>query len=168
MNRYLLLVVAFLVAAYAYSSPMRAQEQQPKTTPAGTPVTQVPGTLPVLVKESTPAVVTTTVPSPASPSHYPEQIMWAAAMAYLIEWLKKQTWFPMSKATPANLQATFGFVVALLTAAGIHIAVTGNLLSDSGLSFSVTGLTADAIKDIGFQWVSQQGWYDALIKAKVA
>lgn len=166
MNRYCLLAFAFLVAIYAYSAPMRAQEQKAKTTSSGTPVTQVPGTLPVLVKDSTPAVVTTTVPSPASPAHYPEQLMWAAAMSYLIEWLKKQTWFPLSKATPANLQATFAFVVALVTAAGIHIAVSGSLLSDGGLSFSVTGLTADAIKDIGFQWVSQQGWYDALIKAK--
>jgi hypothetical protein len=56
--------------------------------------------------------------------------------------------------------------VALATAAGIHIAVSGSVLDGSGLSFSITGLTVDAIKDVGFQWVAQQGWYDALVKSR--
>ncbi len=62
------------------------------------------------------------------------------------------------------MQAFFGFLVAAATAAGIHFAVQGSLLSEAGLSFSVTGLTADAIKDVGFQWVCQQAWYLKVVK----
>jgi hypothetical protein len=161
----------FWVVFFSYGGPlMRAQQppdQTPVTTPGGAPVVQVPGSIPAPSKESTPAVVTTTVPSPASPTHVPEQVMWALAMSYVMQFFKKQKWFPLlTPESTASLQAFIGFLVATATAAGIHIAVQGSMLDVNGLSFSVTGLTIDAIKDVGFQWVAQQGWYDALVKAR--
>jgi hypothetical protein len=166
-SRYTLMILAVLIAGYAYvGRPALAQDQTPTTTSTGAPLVQVPGTPPPVVTKSTSAIVTTSIPSPASPTHVPEQVMWALAMSYVMEWLKKQTWFPLSAETPAKLQALAGFLLATATAAGIHIAVQGSVLDGAGLSFSVTGLTMDAIKDVGFQWVSQQGWYDALVKAK--
>lgn len=160
--RFLIPALAIGFALYAFSG--HAQDKPAATTP---PIAQVPGSVPPPAKESTPAVVTTTIPSPASPTHVPEQVMWALAMSYVMQFLKKQKWFPLlTPESTANVQAFFGFIVAMATAAGIHIAVTGNMLDGSGLSFSVTGLTIDAIKDVGFQWVSQQAWYDGLVKSR--
>jgi hypothetical protein len=170
ISRFTVLAAALALAMYAYGTPlMRAQDATPQSAPtsSGSPVVQVPGSAPAAAKESVPAVATTTIPSPASPTHVPEQVMWALAMSYVMEWLKKQKWFLLlTPTTDANMQAFFGFIVATATAAGIHIAVQGSVLDGSGLSFSITGLTLDAIKDVGFQWVSQQGWYDALVKAR--
>jgi hypothetical protein len=161
--RFLLPALVIGFALYAFSG--QAQDQ-PRTTTTP-PIAQVPGSVPTPAKESTPAVVTTTIPSPASPTHVPEQVIWALAMSYVMQFLKKQKWFPLlTEQSTANVQAGFGFLVALATAAGIHIAVSGSVLDGSGLSFSITGLTVDAIKDVGFQWVAQQGWYDALVKSR--
>jgi hypothetical protein len=161
-------VAAVLLTAYVYLVPQMLA-QAPAAAPAGTqvPTVQVSGTPAQATTESTKAVVTTTVPSPASPTHVPEQVMWALAMSYALEWLKKQTWFPLlNPNTTSNMQALAGFIVAACTAAGIHVAVTGSVLDGAGLSFSITGLTMDAIKDVGFQWISQQAWYDGLVKSR--
>jgi hypothetical protein len=158
----------WLIALVLVGSVWIVQAQE-KTTQTGAPVTQVPGSPPAPSTVSTPAVVTTTIPSPASPTHVPEQVMWGLAMSYVLQFLKKQKWFPLiTPETSSNIQALIGFIMATATAAGIHIAVTGSVLDGNGLSFSVTGLTIDAIKDVGFQWVAQQGWYDAIVKGKAA
>ncbi len=160
--RYLLPVFVVGFACYAFSG--HAQDQ-PRITTTTPPIANVPGTLPIPATTTTPAVITTTVPSPASPTHVPEQVIWALAMSYVMEWLKKQAWFPLLSAeTSANMQAAFGFLVATVTAAGIHIAVQGSVMDPTGLSFSITGLTFDAIKDVGFQWVAQQAWFDTVVK----
>lgn len=161
VRRRLCLIGLFLVVG----SWVVAQEQTPTQTQGGAPVVQVPGSVPQVGKESTPAVVTTTVPSPASPPHWPEQVMWSIAMSYMMQFLKKQAWFPiLTPQTDKRIQALYGFIVAAGTAAGIHLAVQGSVLDGSGLSISITGLTLDAIKDVGFQWMSQQVAYDKIVK----
>lgn len=165
------LVVAAVVAAAVVgirSQPLGPGDlaAQPPTTTVEVPVTAVPGrtAVPGPGVPSQPAVQVTTVPSPASPQHAPEQIMWALVASYLLQYLKKSKWFSfLTPESTGRLQAQCGFLVALLTAAGIHFSITGNVMDGSGAAFTITGLSFDALKDVGFQWASQQGWYDLIV-----
>jgi hypothetical protein len=158
------LVLAFV--AFVYAGPLlRGQEAgQPA---AGTPVTNVPGTIqPAAPGAPTqPAVAVTTVPSPASPQNPTDQVMWALAMSYALRFLTKKGWLSfLTPASTARVKAVAGFLVAAATAAGIHFIVNGSPFDGAGASITITGLSLDAIKDVGFQWVSQQGWYDLVVK----
>jgi hypothetical protein len=102
--------------------------------------------------------------SPALPTHAPDQVMWALIASYLMEYLKNANWFALLKQESSDkLKAQFGFLFAVLTAAGVHFAVTGSFLDGSGATVTVTGLSATVIKDVAFQWASQQGWYDLIV-----
>lgn len=131
------------------------------------PVTSVPGTVqpPAAGAPSQPAVAVTTVPSPASPQNPTDQVMWALAMSYLLRYVTKKRWigFLTPEATQ-SIKAFTGFIVAAGTAAGIHFAVNGSPLDGHGASITISGLSFDVFKDVGFQWVSQQGWYDFVVK----
>lgn len=157
-------IVMFVLTSYA--SPMlRGQTSSPPNP--SSPVTQVSGSVPAAnpANPSQAAVAITTVPSPASPQHVPEQVMWALAMSYAMAYLTKKGWLSfLTPASTARVKAAAGFLVAAGTAAGIHFAVSGSLMDGHGASLTITGLSMDAIKDIGFQWVSQQAWYDGLVK----
>jgi len=86
-------------------------------------------------------------------------------VSMLIQWLKKSPWFGwITPATSARIQTQFGFIAAFLTAAGIHFAVSGSILDGGGASITVTGLSINAFKDIAWQWASQQGWYQLVVK----
>lgn len=148
--------------AEAPAGPVVAPATNPPQVPvAGTPATVAPGS------PSTPAVVTTTVPNPAAPSHAMEQAEWALAMAFLFQAVKKTRWITVvSPETSARAQAVIGAVLAAVTAAGIHFAVSGNIL-DGGVNISVTGVSIDALKDVGWQWVCQQAWYQKVVKESV-
>lgn len=146
---------------------------QPTEAPAGQPVptVEVPGKPPeppAADEPSQPAVPTQEVPSPAAPDHWPEQGMWALVASYAYQYLKKTKWFTfINEDTTARVQAQFGFVMAVLTAAGVHFAVDGEFFG-SGASFTVTGLSWTVVKDVAFQWASQQGWYDLLVHKRDA
>lgn len=170
--RKLIVLAAFAFAMFAYGRPLLGQTPlqpaQPVTQPAP-PVTTVPGTMPTpdASKPSTSAVVTTTVPSPAAPQNPMDQVIWAGAMSYLLRYLMKKGWVLGPKAE-ARIKTQVGFLVALGTAAGIHLAVNGAFFSTQGVAFTITGISADAIKDVGFQWLSQQAWYDVIVKKVTA
>ena len=142
-----------------------AARQQPP--PGGPPVVTVPGSPAPVSPDipSQPAVSVKEVTSPAAPSHYGDQAIWALMVSLLIQWLKKTPWFGWIRAdTPARIQTQFGFVAAFLTAAGIHFAVSGSVLDGGGASITVTGLSVNAFKDIAWQWASQQAWYQLVVK----
>lgn len=141
--------------------------QTVETPQPQSPVVSVPGSPPTVNPElpSQPAVSVKEVQSPAAPSHYTDQAIWALMVTFMVQYLKKKTWFPWLKETsPAQLKAQFGFVTALITAAGIHFAVTGSVLDGGGAAITISGLSMDAFKDIGWQWASQQAWYQLIVK----
>jgi len=133
----------------------------------GSPVVSVPGAAPTVNPDlpSQPAVSVREVSSPAAPSHYGDQAIWALMVSFLIQYLKKSPWFGwITPQTSARIQTQFGFVAALLTAAGIHFAVSGSFLDGGGASVTVSGLSINAVKDVAWQWASQQGWYRLIVK----
>ena len=153
------------VAVVAWMSLSGASAQQPDQ--ATVPVVSVPGSVQTVSpgQASQPAVTVTTVPSPASPQHAPEQIMWALAASYILRYLTNKNWFTfLSSASTKRLKAVWGFSAAFLTAAGVHIAVNGSLFGDGGAGVTISGLSFNVIKDVIFQWASQQGWYDLVVK----
>ena len=157
--------VMFILGVLMYSAPS-LRSQVPSTGTAST-VTQVPGQIapPAPGAPTQPAIAVTTVPSPASPQNPLDAVMWAGAASYVIRYLTKKSWFPLlSAGSSSQLKTQFGFVVALLTAAGIRLAVNGSFFSQEGVGFTMTGLSAHAVKDVGFQWLSQQTWYDLIVK----
>ena len=160
-----LIAVGVIVALIYYAPLIRGQGQPPP--PSGSPVTTVPGTIlpPAPGAPTVPAVAVTSVPSPAAPQNPLDQMMWAAAMAYVIQFLKKKAWFTfLTPASEARTKAIWGFCVAAATAAGIQLVVNGSFFTTGGVSVGVTGLSFDAFKDVGFQWLSQQIAYDGLVK----
>ncbi len=167
MRRFAFFVLVLMVIG-AYGAPfVRGQEPAP-TAPAlqnpASPVTSVPGTMPVVAPgaKTQAAVAVTTVPSPASPSHVPEQLEWAAGLSYLFErikqWLEKRGYV-----LSATTKAQIGAMVAIITAAGIHFGVSGSFFDGDG-AVTITGLSFNAFKDIAFQWIAQQGIYDKIVK----
>lgn len=159
------LILAFVV--FVYGAPLlRGQEPTPPSPVAGA-VTSVPGTIQSAApgSPSQTAVAVTTVPSPASPQNPADQVMWALAMSYALRFLTKKGWLSfLTPESSARVKAFCGFLVAAMTAAGIHIVVNGSPLDAHGAAISITGLSLDAVKDVGFQWVSQQAWFDTVVK----
>lgn len=146
------------------------QLQQPSPVTAENPVT-VPGTIapPAPGAPGQSAIAVTSVPSPASPQNPTDQVMWALAMSYILKFVTRKQWFSfLTPATSSRIKTICGFLTAAGTAAGIHMAVNGSFFSAGGVGVTLTGLSADAFKDIGFQWVSQQGWYDFVVKERKA
>ncbi len=161
-----LTALVLVLAGCVYYAPL-LRSQVPAQGQPGSPITTVPGTVapPAEGAPTTPAVAVTSVPSPAAPQNPLDQMMWAAAMAYVIQFLKKMPWFTLlTPQTEARTKAVLGFIVATCTAVGIHLVVNGSFFTASGVSLGVTGLSFDAFKDIGFQWLSQQIAYDGLIR----
>ena len=165
-----LLIVGAVSAVLAFGATtglQRLQAQQPAAGPV--PITEVPGAARTVPEgqPSQPAVPITTIPGPASPQHVPEQVMWALAASYALRYLTHKGW--LSFLTPESskrVKAFCGLLVATCTAAGIHFAVTGSILDGGGAAITISGVSWDALKDIGWQWVSQQAWYDGLVKSK--
>lgn len=136
---------------------------------AGTPIVNAPGvaatTRPGEGVPSQPAVAVTEVTSPAAPAHYGDQALWALMVSFLIQWLKRSKWFGwITEDSASRLKTQFGFMAAVLTAAGIHFAVSGSFLDDGGASLTVSGLSINALKDVLWQWASQQAWYRVVVK----
>lgn len=164
-HRLLMLLLALGLTGSLYA---RQLTPAPQVTPAQGPIVTVPGSTPVARNPeiaSQPAVAVTEVKSPAAPEHFSDQALWALMVSFLLQWLKKQPWFGwITPATSARIKTQFGFVAALLTAAGIHFAVSGSILDGGGASITVTGLSINAFKDIAWQWTSQQAWYRMVVK----
>ncbi len=131
------------------------------------PVVNVPGT-PSVVSPNIPSQSAVTVKqaeSPAAPSHYGDQAIWALMVSFVLQWLKKSPWFGwITPDSSARLKTQFGFLAAFLTAAGIHFAVSGSMLDGGGAAITMSGLSVNAVKDVAWQWASQQGWYRLLVK----
>lgn len=137
------------------------------TPPQREPIVVVPGTpAPVSHDVSNqPAVAVTEVKSPAAPAHYTDQALWALMVSFMLQYLKKSSWFVwLTPQTEKRVQAQIGFIAAFLTAAGIHFAVTGSVLDGGGASITITGLSINAFKDVAWQWTAQQAWYQAVVK----
>jgi hypothetical protein len=148
-----------VLACWFWMPPLSAQTQPG-------PIVSTPGSAPVAAPSvpSQTAVAVTEVKSPAAPAHYADQALWALMVSFLIEYLKKTKWFGwITPQSTARLKAQFGFIAALLTAAGIHFAVSGNLFGD-GATVTISGISANAVKDVLWQWAAQQGWYKLLVK----
>lgn len=124
----------------------------PAVAPAAIPA---PRDVPAVLVQEMPA-------SPASPNHMPEQITWALAMSYIYRYVNNKGWLGAN--TTKRVKVVIGGVVATLTAVGIHIGVDGSFFGTAGASVTITGLSWDALKDIGFQWVSQEAWYDTIVR----
>jgi hypothetical protein len=153
-----------IFAALILSRSAHVVAQQP--VPAA-PVVQVPGTTPTPSPEvpTQTAVSVKEVSSPAAPTNYQDQAIWALMVSLLIQYLKNRPWFGwLTPQSSARLQAQFGFVAALITSLGIHFAVSGSIFGDGGATVTVTGLSFNAFKDFAWQWASQQAWYRALVK----
>ena len=160
-----LAIAALALVLLAYGAPLL--RGQTAAEPPATPVTSVPGSIqpPAPGAPTQPAVAVTSVPSPASPQNPSDQIMWALAMSYALRYITIKGWLKfLSVDSEPRVKAFCSFIVAAATAAGIHMAVNGSFFSTGGVGLSITGLSMNAFKDIGFQWVSQQGWYDLVVK----
>lgn len=165
-----LLPVVFILALFVvYAGPLFGSQtasvaQAPSTSQT---VTTVPGTIqpPADGAPGQKAIAVTTVPSPAAPQNPLDQIVWAAAASYVIQFLKKWKLFGLiSDESTSRAKAVFAFFVAVGTAAGIHFVINGSPFDSNGTTITITGLSFDAFKDVGFQWLSQQMWYDGLVK----
>lgn len=168
-NRALYVAMALMLLLFMRHPHAQQPPSGPVPPDAGTPVVTVPGTTPASNPErpSTTAVATTEVPSPAAPTHYQDQIIWSLLAAQGFEYLKKTKWFQwVTPQSSGRIKAQFGFALALLTAAGVHFTNTGNIFDGGSLVITWGGLTFDIIKDVLFQWGSQQAWYLGLVKAK--
>lgn len=161
----IIIAAALLVSLGGWAS---AQLEPPKgPQQSGSPVVNVPATIPQprLDQPVQAAVAVKEVESPAAPSHFADQAIWALMVSFAIQWLKKSPWFGwITPQSSARLKAQFGFLAAFLTAAGIHFAVSGSILDGGGASITVTGLSVNAFKDVAWQWASQQGWYRLVVK----
>lgn len=147
-----------------YTVPLFGQTQP--LTPTGASAT-VPGTiaLPAPGTATTQAIPVTTVPSPAAPTNPIDQLIWAGVASYLLRYFTQKKWFPvLTPESSSRLKTQIGFVVALATAAGVHMAVNGSFFSSEGVGVTLTGFSAHAVKDVGFQWLSQQAWWDVIVK----
>jgi len=103
----------------------------------------------------------------SAPEHVGSQVSTGIMVSYILYVLKKAPWFKfLTDDMSAKVQATWGAVAATLTAAGVHLATTGSFLDGAGFSITVTGLSANVIRDIAFQWMSQQGWYDFVLRQR--
>jgi hypothetical protein len=162
-----LILAAGLAAALGASASAQLQPNPPQTQPAGSAVVNVPATIPAPNPEQATqkAVAVKEVESPAAPSHATDQAIWALMVSLLIQYLKKAPWFGLlNDDSSQRLKAGVGFAAALLTAAGIHFAVSGSIFEGGGASITVTGLSLNAFKDLAWQWAAQQGWYRAVVK----
>jgi hypothetical protein len=166
MKKRTLIIAAGMVAALALGAGAFAQ-QAPQPQAPGSPVVSVPATIPQPNPNQPQqnAVAVKQVESPAAPSHASDQAIWALMVSLVIQYLKKAPWFGLlSDSSSSQLKSAVGFFAALLTAAGIHLAVSGSVFDGGGASITVTGLSLNAFKDVAWQWASQQGWYRAVVK----
>lgn len=156
-----MLIACLAIVGYTAGS---AQQQAPASS---APVVEVPGSIPTSTTNDRPsqsAVPVKEVPSPAEPSNPQAALGWALGSAYVIEYLKKKKWFTFITPESTNrAKAIFSFLAAAVTAAGIQFAVSGSFLDAGGASVTITGITFTGIKDVLFQWIAQQGWYDAFV-----
>lgn len=166
MHKRLTIFALALVAALALGAGAFAQ-QSPQTQAPGSAVVSVPATIPETnpAQPTQNAVAVKQVESPAAPSHASDQAIWALMVSLAIQYLKKAPWFGLlSDSSSSQLKSAIGFAAALLTAAGIHLAVSGSVFDGGGASITVTGLSVNAFKDLAWQWAAQQGWYRAVVK----
>lgn len=169
-ERVFVLFAAFVAVLALVLAPMalvRAQPPEPATVTITTPATtaEAPVTKPSEVKSDQGAVPTVDVPSGAEPTNAPAQFMWAGVAAFFLEWLKKTKLFPwLTEETSSRLKAVWGFLVAVATAVGISVAVQGSVLDPHGATITLSGISANAFKNIAWQWTAQQGWYRVAVK----
>lgn len=155
-QRFFLIAVLMFIAWNA-GFLVRAQE----------PVVPVPAEAvpPSEVIPDQPALPTTEVPSPAAPDHSGDQVMWALIASYFMNHLKRTKWFPLlSEQTTSQVKAFWGFGLAVLTAFGINVAISGSVFAETGMAVTITGISWKVFKDVVWQWAAQQGWYDLIVR----
>lgn len=103
----------------------------------------------------------------ASPDHVGSQLGTGVVVSYLLYILKKAGWFVwLTDDTSSKIQAAWGGIAAVFTAAGVHLATTGTFLDGAGFTITLTGLSANVLRDIVWQWTAQQGWYDLVLRQR--
>ena len=172
-KRYLAVMVLCALVGWSGVSLARLSAQPPPQGPSveqpTLPITEVPGAVRTVTEgqPSQPAVSVTTIPGPVEPQHVQAQIIWALAASYVLRYLTKKGWLSfLNEESTARVKAGCALLMAVMTAAGIHFAVSGSILDQGGAAITISGVSWDALKDVGFQWVSQQAWYDGLVKVK--
>lgn len=159
-----LVVALFAIAVTMCYRVVQAQAPQP---PVQGPTVVVPGQPPAVNpnQPSTAAVQTQEVPSPAVPAHFIDQTIWALLGSFGYEYLKKCGWFNWIRDDMAGkIKARLGFALAVLTAAGVNIAVHGTIWDGGTATLTWAGLSWSILKDVAYQWGAQQALYLKVVK----
>lgn len=90
------------------------------------------------------------------------QITAGYAASTLIEWLKRQAWFPFATTDNAKLNRAFAGVMAFATAIGLHFTFD----SDAGV-LTIAGLTVANIAHTAWAWVQQYALQQFMYKSVV-
>jgi hypothetical protein len=96
------------------------------------------------------------------------QLIVGYASAALIQFLKKQSWFPLASVDNAKLNRAFAAFTSLLAALAIHATFdsAAGVLTISGLNFTLVGLLHTVWAWVQ-QYAAQQAAYKGLIKTEV-
>ena len=98
------------------------------------------------------------------PDHAKDNIIWALGASYVLNWLKHKAWFTwLTPQTSARIQAAWGFGAAFLVASGVHFSATGTILDGGVATYTLSGVSLNAMRDVLITWIAQQGWYDGLV-----
>lgn len=84
------------------------------------------------------------------------------AMAALIEFLKKQPWFPLANVDNAKLNRAFAAMMSLFAALAIHATFD----SAAGV-LTITGLTWQGIAHSAWAWIQQYAFQQAAYKGLI-
>ena len=84
------------------------------------------------------------------------------ACAALMEWLKKQSWFPFATVDNARLNRAFAMALAFATAVGLHFTFD----SEAGV-LTITGLTLANILHTGWAWIQQYALQQAAFRGLI-
>jgi len=96
------------------------------------------------------------------------QVVLGAAFAYILQWLKKASWFPvLTEQSSKGWKVTVSAIVAAATAASIDLdwQQAQGVLTISGLTWDHTW---NALIAFGVSWLSQHASYELLVKAPSA
>lgn len=90
------------------------------------------------------------------------QLTAAYAASALLEWLKKQSWFPFANANTAALNRATSIIFAFFAAAGLHYTFD----SEAGV-LTISGLTAVNIAHAIWAWIQQYAFQQAAYRGLV-
>jgi hypothetical protein len=94
------------------------------------------------------------------------QIGIAAAVVWVLEFLKRSNWFPWLNQNSATINRVVSIAVALIAAVGVTMNISGNL--DLGGTITISFPSLPAMLDAGSHFLSQialqEGFYQQIVK----